>query len=65
MSENPAHPAFYEYQDKTENQYINVCSSEKMEAIGCLIPELWSEMDYGCGMLHCFYVVMVKAAITV
>ena len=46
LSENLAHRAFYENQDKTGNRYANVqlCGKEKMEVIGCLVPELQSEM---------------------
>ena len=36
-----------------------------MEAIDCLVPELWSEMDCGCGTqpfekMQCFYVVTIN-----
>ena len=50
LSENPAHPVFYENWDKPGSRYIDVqlCTSEKMEAIGCLVPELWSETHSGC-----------------
>ena len=42
LSENLAHPAFYENWDKTGNRYIDVylCSNEKMAAISCLIPQV-------------------------
>jgi len=52
LSKNPAHPAFYENRDKTGNWYIDVqlCSSEKMEAIGCLVHKLRSETHRGRGM---------------
>ena len=52
LSENLAHLAFKKNQDKTRNWYIEVqlSGSEKMEVIGCLVPELWSEKHRGCGM---------------
>ena len=51
LSENPAHPAFYENRDKTGNRCIDVqlSSIEKMETIGCLVPELRSETHRGRG----------------
>ena len=50
LSKIPTHPAFYENRDKSGSWYIDVqlCSSEKIEVIGCLVPELWSEMRSGC-----------------
>ena len=41
-----------------------------MEANGCLVPELWSEMRSGCGTQHfektqCFYVAMVNFNVSV
>ena len=63
LSKNLAHPTFYENQDKTGNWYIDVqlCGYEKMEAIGCLVPELRSERHHRRGMqlfekTQCFHV---------
>ena len=70
LSENPAHPAFYENWDNTGNQYIDVqlCSSVKMEAIGCLVPGLWSEMHLTWNIsfqeTQCFYIVMVNCNVS-
>ena len=41
-----------------------------MEAIGCLVPELQSEMRSGCGRqlfekMHCFYIAMVNFNVSV
>ena len=72
LSENPAHPAFYENRDKTGNRCIDVQLSiiEKMETIGCLVPELRSETHRGrgtqvCEKMQCFYVVMVNCNVSV
>ena len=48
----------------------NCVAVKRMEAISYLIPKLLSKMYYGCGMqlfekMQCFYVVTVKAAITI
>ena len=47
VSKNPAHCAFYENRDKTGNWYTNVYGRREMEAIGCLVPKLQSEMCNG------------------
>ena len=65
LSENPAHRAFYENRDKTGYRCSNVqlCGKKKMEAISCLVPELQSEMQSGCGTQlseQCFYVATVN-----
>ena len=72
LIENPAHPTFYENRDKAGNWCIDVqlCSSEKMETIGCLVPELWSETHRACGTqvfekMQCFYVVTVYCNVSV
>ena len=62
LSENPAHPAFMKIEIRPE-----ICTpmcnyaAVKMEAIGCLVPELRSEKHHGHGTqlfnkTHCFYV---------
>ena len=43
----------------------NCAAEKKMEAIGCLVPELQSEMRSGCGTqrfekMQCFYVATVN-----
>ena len=72
LSENPAHPAFYENRDKTGNRCIDVqlSSIEKMETIGCLVPELRSETHRRRGTqvfekTQCFYVVTVNCNVSV
>ena len=72
LSENPAHPAFYENRDKTGNRCIDVqlSSIEKKETIGCLVPELRSETHRGRGTqvfekTQCFYVVTVNCNVSV
>ena len=49
---------------------VQLCSSEKMAAIGCLVPELWSEMHRGCETqafekTQCFYIVTVNCNVSV
>ena len=72
LSENPAHPAFYENRNKTGNWCVDVqlCCSEKIEAIGCLVPELQSEKHRRLGTqlfekAQCFYVATVNFNVSV